>query len=213
MTIIEVMTVLIILAVLASLTIGVAVTIKKRAMATASSSILKQVVLALDAYRADYHYYPPASLAANLAMSKQLYAALGEQYRCADCTYVHNRAEHGMKHFNSLPSGWTCPDCGAVKARFGASKNYLPHLNLVKHLGHGEWLYDHDNNPATAKIGIDVTGAILDAWGQPLVYIYEQPLPANILPPELNPAGPYAPDPDYTHKIENQYILYSFGPD
>jgi flavin reductase (DIM6/NTAB) family NADH-FMN oxidoreductase RutF/rubredoxin len=56
---------------------------------------------------------------------EQPQAGTGSKYVCNVCGYVYNPAigdpEHGIKPgtaFEDLPSGWTCPICGADKSQF-----------------------------------------------------------------------------------------------
>ena len=48
-----------------------------------------------------------------------------KKYQCTVCGYVYDPAkgdpDHGVKPgtaFESLPDGWSCPDCGADKSLF-----------------------------------------------------------------------------------------------
>ena len=48
-----------------------------------------------------------------------------KKYQCTICGYIYDPAvgdaDHGIPAgtaFESLPDGWTCPDCGADKSMF-----------------------------------------------------------------------------------------------
>ena len=52
---------------------------------------------------------------------------MSKKYRCSVCSHVYDPAEGDPDNeippgtpFESLPDGWTCPECGAMKADFEA---------------------------------------------------------------------------------------------
>jgi len=219
LTLIELLVVVAIIGIIAGLTIGAVAKIRTSAQRKQTLAILSLVVDALNAYRADWGWYPPDNNGP-VATSEQHYGiknlqiALGGHPVCSRCGYVYERHQHdGVPLKDPRRATWACPRCGASRDRFALDRtNYLENLD-PDHIGRGRPNLDLDHDGT--KGPEEITAAILDAWGQPLKYetLYNK-----------KPKDPAGPDPsetydesrwgnEYFHFEAGQYVLYSYGPD
>jgi len=112
---------------------------------------------------------------------------------------------------------WRCPSCLAAgktttKDKFSVGKDYLADIVSQKNIGQGlrDYVLDLDLDASTAPVAmrLEVTGAILDSWGQPLNYdlLYNEPdlTAARNRYPEAALSG------KYVHTVVGQYVLFSY---
>ena len=126
--------------------------------------------------------------------------------------------------FQNLPNTWVCPGkvgnnwvpCGTAKTRFVRGKNYIEWITPDK-IGHGivelDLNHDGDTDDSGEK-NINVWGAILDPWGQPLIY-YSQ-FDKSESPDAWRAKEEFlrlVKDNELLLSVAGQYVLDSYGPD
>ena len=236
-TLMEILVVLAIIMILASLTIASISILKTKAKRNAAESLLNGLSLAIEQFEADN---PPGHIkdtdgpylpADPYHGIKNLRVALSGEYKCPNCGYVYDPYHYAENDvdtdgnpglvipFQNLPNDWECPDCRTegdetLKDRFVRGKNYIEWITPDK-IGHGivelDLNHDGDTDDSGEK-NINVWGAILDPWGQPLIY-YSQ-FDKTELPDEWRAKFPQlVKDNELLLSVAGQYVLDSYGPD
>ena len=214
LTLIELLVVVAIIAIVATLTIGAVGQLRAAARRKKALAILSLVVDALNAYRQDWDWYPPDDNGPVLISEqnygvKNLQIALGGHPTCSDCGHIYVPQQHdGVPLKDPRRAGWACPRCGASRDRYAFDRrNYLENLD-PDNVGRGRPNLDLDRDGT--KSPVEITAAILDAWGQPLRY---ESL-FNRAPDYFNDTYDESDrSSEYFHYEIGQYVLYSYGPD